>query len=232
MRGIRQISVLACSLICGSACVGLTGQDGEVPEGYRLVSGRVTIGDDGILGRQLTGLQMAAVSVVDGAHAVEVSDIFNAEKGGASNNAAASFSLVVPVERAFSLVLQVPRSSGRGPGEWIAAYSFPSSADGGALTSLVPAGESRVQLGTLEALDGDPSTVSDNTLGGGSAKNPLEQVDSDGDGVVDFNDDDDDDDGTADVSDDDVAGDGTDDAEQVLSALPDADGNGVPDVLE
>lgn len=232
MKIMRPFSLMAFSIVCGSACVGLSAQDGEVPEGYRLVNGRVTIGDDGILGRQLTGLQIAAVSVVDGAHAVEVSDIFNAEKGGASNNAAASFSLVVPVDRAFSLVLQVPRSSGRGPGEWIAAYAFATDADGGEMTSLVPAGEGRVQLGTLEALDGDPSTVSDNTLGGNAAKNPLEQIDSDGDGVVDFNDDDDDDDGTADLNDEDVAGDGTNDAEQLLSALPDSDGNGVPDVLE
>lgn len=233
MRNLRhRVAMFGLGFGCCVACQAPSAQDGQVPKDYRLVSGRVTIGDDGILGRQLTGLQMAAISVVDGAHAVAVSDIFDAEKGGASNNAAASFSLVVPVDRAFSLVLQVPRSSGRGPGEWIAVYSFPTGEDTTTLTALVPAGDRPVQLGTLEARDGDPSTVADNSLGGALAKNPLEQVDSDGDGVVDLVDDDDDEDGTLDELDEDVAGDGILDVEQTLSALPDEDGNGVPDVLE
>lgn len=222
-------SLAFCALVSTSGCDALVGQNGAVPDGHRLLSGRLSLGDGSLLGRQVAGLQVAAVAVVQGEEglgpAVSVSDVFDPAKGGAS-----SFAIAVPVDRAFSLVLQVPRSSGRGPGTFLGAFRFDSGF--GPETSLIPAGEGAIDVGTLSVDDSDPGTTADNRLVGAASENPLAQSHSDPDEVNDLLDDDDDNDGVTDAVDPDVAGDGVDDVLQGLEALPDEDGSGVPDAFE
>lgn len=219
---------LLVGLLCG--CPSLVGGQGSVPEGHRLISGWVKLPEDGIVGRQVTGLQVAAVAVVDEADGrvpkLFVSDVFDP----ADRRQAASFALAVPFEHASSIVLMVPSASGRGPGSYLGALRF--STGYGKETALLPHGEETLDLGVLRAIDGDPASAADNRLEVESASHPLGQVHHDDDGVSDLLDDDDDDDGVLDAVDEDVAGDGIEDALQSIDALPDEDASGIPDAFE
>jgi hypothetical protein len=221
-------SLAALALVTG--CPGLTGGAGDRPDGHRLVEGELVTEGQDVLGRQLTGVQVAAVSVreADGAFVPDVfaSDVI-APQG---ENGVAPFVVAVPVERAFHIVLQLPAAGGSAPGEWLGVLRF---SDGRANeVSLIPAGGEDLDLGSVRTIDGDPLTVADNLLDAGSAGNPLSQVEHDADGVSDLLDEDDDDDLIPDDTDADVAGDGVEDALQLLEALPDEDSDGVPDAFE
>jgi hypothetical protein len=216
-----------------AGCMNLSAADGSVPEGYRLVKGTLYLADEDLLGRQVTGLQVAAVHINpadSGVVATYNSAILDPEKGGAADSSAASFSIAVPDDVSFSVLLQVPRGSGRGPGGYVALLRF-RDASGGE-HELIPPGARAVDLGRLEAFAYDPNTVLDNALQVQDKNNPLAQIDSNDDGVSDWEDSDDDGDGIPDDSDPDVAGDGLDDASQVLGALADEDSTGVPDLFE
>jgi hypothetical protein len=205
-----------------AGCNVLTGGAGDRPEGFRLVEGRLLIPDEDLLGRQVTGLQLAGL-FLDGEGGVEpfVSDVFDpaAQRGEAA--------FVAPVRGNVDVVfvLQVPSASARGVGSFVGQFRF----DGA--RSLVPAGEDDVDLGSLTVEKG-ARVPADTLLSGSAGNSPLAQVDSDGDGVNDAADVDDDEDGVPDSSDPDAAGDGVDDALQILEALPDDDGDGVADLLQ
>ena len=216
-------SALACVIAVGvGGCGGFTGGAGDRPEGFRLVEGRLLVPDEDLLGRQVTGLQIAGLFLdADGGVEPFVSGVFDP----AAVRGEAAFVAPVRGDVDVVFVLQVPSSSARGIGSFVAQYRF----DGG--KSLVPRGEGDVDLGSLTVQKG-ARTPADTVLTGGAGNSPLAQLDTDGDGVNDANDGDDDDDGAPDASDPDVAGDGVDDALQLLEALPDDDGDGVADLLQ
>jgi hypothetical protein len=213
--------VLVVGGVTAGGCTGLTGGAGDRPEGFRLVEGRLSLPDRDLLGRQLTGLQIAALHV-DGEGAVVpfVSDIFD------PSVARAEAAFVVPVAAAVDhvLVLQVPTPGGQGAGDFLGQLRFDD-------VTLVPRGADDIDLGVVTVSAGARAPA-DTTLLPGPGGSPAAQTDSDNDGIANASDDDDDNDGTLDGADADVAGDGVDDATQVLSALPDDDGDGVADALQ
>lgn len=162
---------------------------------------------------------------------------------GAGQRPDTPFSIVVPCAQSVNVVLQVPRTSGGGaPGLWVAALRFATDDGGATLTTLVPRQPADLCGGKTNSHDLGQVTLTlksegllasgEITLGKDNSKNPLELLDSDGDGVVDFADTDDDDDGQPDISDPDTQGDAVADAAQSLSALPDQDTDGIPDLFE
>lgn len=227
-----RLPLLVVVVVMGASLVGcpaLTGGSGSRPEGFRLVEGELELPQTGIVGRQVTGLQMAAVSVrdVDGTKVpdVYVSDIFNP----AQRTSASEF--VVPVDgtKAFHLILQVP-GGGQGPGQFLGRLMFDDG--NGGTTSLIPAGATDIALGPVAAIENAPETAADNVLRVDTGHHPLAQVDSDLDTTSDLLDDDDDDDGNPDNNDEDVAGDGIADVDQGWAALGDEDADGIPDAFD
>jgi hypothetical protein len=216
----RWTSVVVVVALAGG-CPALTGGAGDRPEGFRLVEGSLTLPDEDLLGRQVTGLQIAALHVdADGAIIPFVSDVFDP----AVVRAEAAFVVPVPAALDHVLVLQVPTAGGQGAGAFLGQLRFEDA-------TLVPRGDEDLNLGAVQVVAG-VAAPADTSLVPGPGGSPLQQTDSDNDGVANANDDDDDDDGTGDGSDADVAGDGVDDAGQVLAALPDDDGDQVPDALQ
>lgn len=226
MMGV--MSAMSVTGVLGAGCQNF-GENGT-REGFRTIQGTLILPDDGILGRQVTGLQIAAVTVENNANnngqktpVFFTSNVFNP----ASRNESSVFAVEIPTAAAVNLVLQVPSASLNGPGDYLGVLRFD---DGQQLTTLLPAGGGNIQLGSVRADEGNPNTASDNVLSIDVSGNPLGQMDSNQDGTSDLLDDDDDGDGTADTVDADVAGDGVDDVAQILQALPDIDVNGIPDV--
>jgi MYXO-CTERM domain-containing protein len=232
-RNLTRPATIVCALLGAtpllSACPEFAGQ-GARPEGYRLVSGTLRLPDDGIVGRQVTGLQLAAVAVSLDDELRTVVDFYTSDVFDPSvNRKETSFTVAVDARRSFNLVLQVPKSGRTGPGTYLGGLYFDSGYAGDA--SLVPSGVTDIDLGIVDAVENVTGTVADNRLVVESNKSPLAQVDSDGDGVVDLIDTDDDSDEILDGADDDVAGDDVPDSLQTLVGL-DADGDGVPEILE
>jgi hypothetical protein len=220
---------LGCMATLLAACPNFAGQ-GARPEGYRLVSGTLRLPDEGIVGRQVTGLQLAAVAVSLDDEFNTVIDVFTSDVlDPAVNRKETAFTIAVDARRSFNIVLQLPRAGGQGPGSYLGGLYFETGYGGE--TSLIPSGVTDLALGIVGAIENVAGTVADNRLVVDSDKNPLALVDSDGDGVVDLLDTDDDSDEVLDPDDDDVAGDDVPDALQTLVGL-DADGDGVPDLLE
>jgi hypothetical protein len=211
----------AAAIFATSACDGLTGKEGDRPEGFRFIEGSLIVPEEDILGRQVTGLQVAAMHLgADGSVTPFPSAVFDPSV----QRAEASFVITVPNDLDVLLVLQVPSASQRGVGSFLGLYRAGNDA-------LAPRGEDDVDLGSLEVVRGARQPA-DTTLRGVSGVTPGAQTDTDGDGLNNDVDDDDDNDDVADFNDDDVAGDGVADALQDLSALADADGDGVPDVMK
>ena len=212
---------LACVCLGGAGCSALSGGAGDRPEGFRLVEGRLSLPEKALLGRQVTGMQMAALFLdADGGVEPFVSEVFDP----AAVRGEAAFVAAVRGDVDVVFVAQVPSSSARGLGSFVALLVF----DDG--RSLVPRGDQDLELGTLLVQTG-ARIPADTQLQIGAGNSPLAQVDTDSDGVNDASDDDDDNDGAPDDSDADDADDGVDDARQALEALPDDDGDGVADLL-
>ncbi len=207
-----------------SACDGLTGGAGDKPEGFRLMEGRLLLPDEDVLGRQVTGLQVAALFLDD---AGGVTAFPSAVFDPSVQRAEAAFVATVPANLDVVLILQVPSSSQRGAGDLLGRYAVDVD---GTDEALVPRGDDDLDLGALTIRTG-PRVPADTRLVSDLGVAPAAQTDSDGDGVNNDRDDDDDGDGALDGVDDDVAGDGVPDALQRLAALPDGDGDGVPDAL-
>jgi len=161
---------------------------------------------------------------------------------GAGQRPDIPFSIVVPCALSVNLVLQAPRSSSSGAaGPWVAALSFPDE-EGGATTTLIPhqaddvcgGSTSLIDLGEVTLTLATEKVLSTGviTLGKDNSKNPLSLLDTDGDGTDDLADADDDDDGQIDAGDVDSDGDGIIDDAELLTALPDDDKNGVPDLFQ
>ncbi len=207
--------------VAATGCSAFSGGAGDRPEGFRLIEGRLLVPDEDLLGRQVTGLQMAAL-FVDGDGGVEpfVSSVFDP----AAQRGEAAFVAPVRGDVDVVLVLQVPSASARGIGSFVAQLRFDAD------QSLLPRGEDDIDLGAVTLKKG-ARVPADTVLSSSAGNSPLAQVDSDGDGINDAADADDDDDGTPDGTDTDVAGDGVDDAQQILEALPDDNGDGVADLL-
>lgn len=209
-----------------AGCIGFTGGAGDRPEGFRLVQGTLAVPEEDLLGRQITGLQIAGLAIGT-ADDVEDIDVFGSAVFDASRAASAAFVAPVDGARSFVVILQVPSASSRGPGSFLGVLTF---ATGAGDATLVPPGVDDIDLGTVSVVTGD-TRPGGNRLNAGEANNPLAQIDSDDDGSADLSDTDDDDDGTVDASDTDTGNDGVDDAAQTLGALADEDADGVPDVL-
>ena len=224
----RALAALGLLALC-VGCPELTGA-GARPEGFRLVTGNVSIPTNGFVDGQTTGLQVAAIAVEGSGESTPSAKVYVSDVFDPSLESDASFVLAVDGDYAFNLILQVPGGGG-GAGTFLGALWFDSGATGE--TTLIPRGETDLDIRELDAISNDPNLRSDNVLrAADTGRNPLALIDSDGDGTADLTDADDDDDGVSDVSDEDVAGDGTDDARQLLSALPDEDANGIADLLE
>jgi len=218
MSGVVLGFVIASSTACGA---GFTGSGGDKPEGTRLVKGRLQIPDDDLFGRQVTGLQVAALHVkADGGVDVFPSAVFDPSE----QRAEAAFVATVGGGVDAFLVLQVPSATQRGIGSFLGLYVV----DG---DNLVPRGEDDLDLGTITVSRG-ARVPADTRLESGAAPSPAAQTDTDGDGLKNNVDDDDDDDGTLDSVDTDVAGDGVDDTLQRYEVLIDEDGDGIADVLQ
>lgn len=221
MRSASLVVLGSLAVLVTGACSPLTGGAGDRPEGYRLVEGRLSLPDQDLIGRQVTGVQMAALHIdADGGLTPFVSEVFDP----AIERAESAF--VIPVDGAFDVVvvLQVPSPGGRGAGAFLGQLVF----DG---TTLLPRGDDDIELGIVAAQAG-ARVPADTVLVPGVGTSPVAQTDSDDDGVDNATDDDDDGDGTADGDDPDVAGDDVEDAVQVLGALPDDDGDGIADALQ
>lgn len=208
-------------------CLGFDGGAGDRPEGWRLVQGTLIVPEDDLLGRQITGLQMAGLAIGT-QEAPDQVDVYGSPVFDASRAASAAFVAPVDGQRSFVLLLQVPSASGRGPGSFLGLLTFQNGAGD---ATLVPPGTDDIDLGPVTVIAGT-NRPADNLLKAGDANNPLSQIDTDGDGTVDLADTDDDEDGAPDASDPDNGNDGVDDALQALSALPDEDGDGIADLLE
>jgi hypothetical protein len=230
---MRPMSALVAALLVAlPVVVGCVRPEngGERPEGFRFVTGTVQVPDDDILGRQVTGLQVAGIAIGTSEDPADV-DVFPSDVFDGSRVETSRFAALVAQDRSFVTVLQVPSATTNGPGTLVAVLRFNS---GNGETTLVPPGDEDIELGTLTIeIGSSPATT---TLVVSDAHNPAAQIDSDDDSTVDVLDADDDGDDVADVSDPDVGGDGVDDAAQVLTSLPDEDGrddgDGTPDLLE
>jgi hypothetical protein len=189
---------------------------GERPEGFRFVTGSVQVPDEDILGRQTTGLQVAAIAIGD-----EI-DVFPSDVFDGSRIETSRFAALVAQDRSFVTVLQVPSPTTNGPGTLVAVLRFNS---GNGETTLLPPGDEDIELGTLTVDVGTNAATT--TLVVSDAHNPAAQIDTDDDGSVAV---------VVGIEDVDAGGDGIDDAAQVLSSLPDEDGrddgDGTPDLLE
>lgn len=229
MRSLSMARALVLVLFVvtvGVGCLGFEGGAGQRPEGYRLVQGALVVPEEDLLGRQVTGLQVAGLALGTADDPAGV-DVFGSAVFDASRASSAAFVAPVDGARSFVLLLQVPSSSGRGPGSFLGLMTFATGAGEG---SLIPPGEDDIDLGSVTVVPGADRPAG-NRLKVGDANNPLSQIDSDDDGTTDLSDADDDEDGTPDASDADIGNDGVPDVDQLLSSLPDEDGDGVPDLL-
>lgn len=221
-----RLALPGCLALGSLGCPAFSAGAGARPDGHRLVEGTLTLAEDFVFSRQVSGVQLAALVVGDdGGNAtlkVYASDPFTPDAGSA-----VPFALSLPNTAAFHLVLQAPRSAASAPGEWLGLLDFEDGA--GQTTSLIPASADDLDLGALVAVENVPTVVADNRLQAPLSGNPLGQIDADGDGISDLTDSDDDDDGIADSADSDAAGDGVEDVLQALDRLRDDDADGVPD---
>ncbi|MCC7073457.1 MAG: hypothetical protein IT383_19250 [Deltaproteobacteria bacterium] len=226
MTGVaRALALLVCAA-ASAGCIGFHGGAGDRPEGFRLVQGTLVVPEEDLLGRQVTGLQMAGIAIGTADDTARI-DVFGSDVFDASRAATAAFVAPVDGARSFVVILQVPSPSSRGPGSLLGVLTF---ANGAGDTTLIPPGEDDIDLGAVSVVTGD-ARPADNRLKAGEANNPLAQIDSDDDGSADLSDPDDDGDDTPDDSDTDTGNDGVDDAAQALAALADEDADGVPDLL-
>ncbi len=237
---------LSLVLICAAAaCTG--SQEGGIPAGQRLITGRALAG--GATGTQRQALQPVAVYAAatcdppairvgdaspDGAVAscAIFGDPFDpGEQGGGVP--AEPFGLLLPCELSVNLIVQTLASSdGRTPGDVKAVLAYPS---GAGTTTLIPReigsplaepchdtelrATNFIDLGdfTLPPEPADGSVPTAIVGGPEGGINPLATVDTDDDGDANATDPDDDGDGTPDDVDDDDDGDGAADAAQEWS---------------
>jgi hypothetical protein len=219
----------------------------------RVFRGRIKLPPANRLPIQQQPFQVAAVAFEAGAGgggdagtpALEPRFFFGnpfAQEAGAGQRASVPFSIVLPCRLSVNLLLQIPDTpGGSAPGVQVAPMKFARD-DTGSLTTLIPppigdlcAGDAKdidLEEITLVLAKGAALTEGTITLGTEKSRNPLDIIDTDGDGQVDLADSDDDNDGVVDVSDTDANGDTLEDQKQMLSALPDVDGNGIPDMFQ
>lgn len=239
----RSIAITALSVV---ACGGFDGE-GQRPEGVRVISGKLAPLDPTVLGPRQVALQLAAARL-DAREPAPLVELLSGTpfNPAGEGTAPASFRLALPTDRTYVLIFQVPVGDGSGPGQIAGRVRF-SASPGGPLTDLL-SGRTRdapvlrdLDLGVVkitrpaasEGADGS-SRIGDNVviLGEGESIHPLAGNDIDGDGVPDLEDPDDDDDLIPDEGDLDANGDDIPDQSQSLDALPDDDGNGVPDAMQ
>jgi hypothetical protein len=241
MRSWLVLSISLAAAACGGS------EDGGIPEGERLITGRALLGASS--GTQRLALQVVAVYAAPAcdAPAIRVGDatpdgtvaacaIFGdpfdpGEQGGGVP--AEPFKILLPCELSVNLVVQTLASSdGRTPGDLVAVLAYP---DGGDVTTLLPrelgsalaAACHDTELRATNLIDlgeftlpqpASPDTIPIAIIGGTEGgTNPLATVDTDDDGDANAIDTDDDGDGTPDDLDDDDDADGAADAAQEWS---------------
>lgn len=192
-------------------------QSQEIPDGQRLITGELlTPREDDFNGATNQGMVLAALLGNPEGNSAEliVGTPFNPSQVGAAGGDRVRFNLLVPADRSAALFFQTPPTAGSGNflGVFLAKVAFPADATGEALVSIVPPGEEKtiLDLGLVKIDALDRSTNADNLAI--PEENPLNQIDSDGDGTPDVLDADDDADGVPDAEDDDDDDDGVIDA--------------------
>lgn len=232
---------------------------GRSYEGCRVFRGRLQLPHPNDLRSQWTAFQVAGLAFEasggtgsgDGGAAAPTNKVqwrfFGGDvvaiDTGAAKRSSVPFTVVLPCALSVNLLLQVPRDgSGSLPGYQVAPMSFDTDSAGSTKRTLVPlqardacgqkTNDWDLGLVALQLEKAQPLSAGAITLGQDNSKNPLELLDTDGDGTVDLADTDDDDDGTSDYLDQDADGDGIIDAAQSLSALPDANKDGIADLLQ
>lgn len=223
---IRGCWPLLAAAALSAGCADFVGGTGERPEGFRLVQGTLLVPEEDLLGRQVTGLQIAGLAIGTADDPAEI-DLYGSDVFDASRSSGAPFVAPVHGRRTFFLILQVPSASGRGAGSFLGLLTFAGIT---AEASLIPPGEGDIDLGPVTVVPGEVRPAG-NRLKVGDAHHPLSQIDTDSDATADLADPDDDDDSTPDATDDDNGNDGVPDLQQTLDALVDGDGDGVPDLL-
>jgi hypothetical protein len=227
------------SSLIAIAFVACSAPSGGIPAGSRLMTGRVHLDDGGATQRR--ALQLVALYAAPGCGgdvrvgdaspdgAVAACAVFGepfdpgVDGGGVAE-------LLLPCHVTVNILVQtLGDSGGRSIGDPLALLSWSS---GNELTSLLPRelggveppcrdtpllATNLIDLGEL-AVPSQTETIPQVELGGpGGGRNPLETVDTDGDGTANLADDDDDGDGVTDELDDDDDGDGAADAAQSFS---------------
>ncbi|MCK5800396.1 MAG: thrombospondin type 3 repeat-containing protein, partial [Deltaproteobacteria bacterium] len=257
-RTLLTSAALALVLVGASACLG-NGDTSGVPSTCvdsqgrpyapcRVFCGRLKLPQASRLALQQKPFQIAAVAFEAAAKAgtkpaaTPVPRFFFGEAfaytAGAGQRVAYPFSVIVPCRLAVNLLVQVPTAGTANlPGTLVAPITFLGTE--GTKSTLIPPQLGDLCGGVADTIDLEevvlevPAsailTGSTITLGTGKSRNPLDILDTDGDGQVDSADADDDDDGIADITDDDANGSGIVDSQEDLKALPDQDGDGRPD---
>jgi hypothetical protein len=237
---MKRMLILLAALGCGSA------DQGGIPAGQRLVTGRVFLESDGQVTQrralQLVALYASAtcdeghIPVGEVAFGVAACAIFGqpfdpGEQGGGITSE--PFRLELPCDRTVNLLVQTLSSSGgQTPGDLLAVLAFDDGS--GALTTLLPRespedatlacrdtprlATNLIDLGDLIVPAGDGDLVATVQVGGvEGGLNPLGTVDTDGDTIANLADTDDDEDDLIDGADEDDDGDGAADDAQRFS---------------
>jgi hypothetical protein len=249
-RRAEALAALCLAAPLAAACGPTFDGSAAPPPEHRVVTGRLVPPTQAELSRQPVALQLAAVSIdARESEPVRSFEVSRAFSPAANGGRPVSFSLALPYERSYVLVLQVPVDGAPRLGQLVARLRFPRSASGeigDVLSGRAPGVDgpmSDLDLGTVKITSLAPSNPDDGLdprlrnvvlLGEGEAANPLAINDADGDGTPDLDDADDDDDLIPDSGDDDANGDGVPDGMQGFSALAgfDADGDGIPDAFD
>ncbi|HJZ84463.1 MAG TPA: hypothetical protein VKN99_04790 [Polyangia bacterium] len=203
-------------IVVAAGCTGSSA--GGIPKGTRVVTGALQAPSPADLGstRPSPAFQLVGVHNLS---TIEFGEPFdpNTQSGG---DTSIPFRLALPCERGVSLHFQaIANSSANELGPVLGLIEFQFNADAPTLTTLFPrqtdcvgpAGGREIRLGTVRI---DFTTHRVIVGGDAGGTNPLTLIDTDGDGIANFDDPDDDGDGIPDVMD------------------PDEDGDGVPDAME
>jgi hypothetical protein len=194
-----------------------TDSSGGIPKGWRLISGSIVTPTPQDVGTtdNVPAFQLVAVHDRNTIYYGEPFDV-NINPGG---SAAISFRLAAPCDKTVSLHFQrIASSSANVLGTIASVLQFQENADSPTLTTLLPwemgctgkDGRS-ILLGTIHI---DFKTRRTTIGGEAGGTNPLIEVDTNGNGKMNFDDPDDDSDGIPDAMD------------------PDEDGDGIPDMME
>jgi glycosidase len=229
--------LIALGLLLAGCGNGFTSSSTQPPPDYRLITGHLSPPDPRIFAKQPLALELVGVSL-DARAQDPVLAFYSGTPVSATSNGRdpATVRLAVPQTHSLVLFFQIPTDGYSGIGQMVAPLRFPRNASGmltdvirGKMpSSTVPLKD--IDLGVMDiTMSGRSFQV---LLGMGSSVNPLKINDINGNGVSDFDDPDSNNDFIPDDQETVSNADGVPDADESLNALPDADGDGIPDRFE